>query len=343
MASEWARIDLLTRVLGGALAERPGVYLGIGDDAAILDLRADGSGGEAAPLVWTIDAAVDGVHFRRDLLSFEDIGYRATMAAVSDLAAMGAEPLGVLAALVLPSALTDGELEALARGQREAADALGTAVIGGNLARGGELSITTTALGRAARPLTRGGARPGDGLFLAGDLGLAGAGLTLLLMQAPGSARDLDAENAFAASLSTAARAAVAAWRRPRARLEEGRAAARAGASAAIDVSDGLAQDVGHLARASGVRVVLDAAALVSPELSAVAAELGRDALTLALRGGEDYALVVALPAGQQAEGLLRIGACEASGEGAVGEVLLRWADGALEGVMAKGFDHFSG
>jgi thiamine-monophosphate kinase len=320
MSSEWARIDMLRGVFGGAAD--PAVLLGIGDDAAVLAPSQE-------PLVWTIDAAVEGVHFRRDLLSMEDIGYRATMAAVSDLGAMGAAPLGVLAALVLPPAFRDEELAALGEGQRAAVAALGTAVIGGNLARGGELSITTTALGRTPRPLTRAGARAGDGIWLAGPVGLAGAGLALLLGGATGAEE----------RLSEAGRAAIAAWRRPRARIEAG-LAARAVARCAIDVSDGLGQDVGHLARASGVRAILDAGALVSAELAAVAAELGRDGLDLALHGGEDYALVIGLPAGEALAGFRQIGWFEAPSE--VSAVALRRGDGSVEAVIERGFDHFS-
>lgn len=320
MGSEWARIDMLRGVFGGGAD--PAVLLGIGDDAAVLAPSAE-------PLVWTIDAAVDGVHFRRDLLSLTDIGYRATMAAVSDLAAMGAAPLGVLSALVLPPAFGDEALGALAEGQRAAVAALGTAVIGGNLARGGELSITTTALGRTPRPLARAGAREGDGIWVAGAVGLAGAGLALLLGGAAGAEE----------RLSEAGRAAVAAWRRPRARLEAG-LAARGRARCAIDVSDGLGQDVGHLARASGVRAILDAGALVAPELAAVAAEIGREGVELALQGGEDYALVIGLPPGEAVAGFRQIGWFEAPSEGSA--VALRRADGSVEAVIEKGFDHFS-
>src|SRR3954447_16225176 len=115
ISSELERVEMLRALLGRT---SPAVELGIGDDAAILSAQTD-------PLVWTVDAAVEGVHFRRDLLSLADVGYRATMAAASDLAAMGAAPLGLLAALVLPPWLTDDDLQALAAGQREAADALG--------------------------------------------------------------------------------------------------------------------------------------------------------------------------------------------------------------------------
>lgn len=312
-SSEWAKIDLLRALLEGP--RDPRVRLGIGDDAAVLPAPA----GE---LVWTVDTSVEGVHFRRDLLTMGDIGYRATMAAASDLAAMGASPLGLLAALILPRDFADDDLAALARGQRDAADALGTALIGGNLARGGELSLSTTALGVAARALTRAGAQPGDALWMAGPVGLAGAGLTLLLAGAPAT--------------SAPAQAALHAWRRPRARIAEGLLAAPI-AHAAIDVSDGLAQDLGHLARASGVRVLLGGAALVSADLAAVAAELGRDPLDLALRGGEDYALVVALPAGEALAGFEQIGQVEA-GEAAV---LLEGPSGTRALIEAGGYDHF--
>jgi thiamine-monophosphate kinase len=318
VASEWTRIEILRQVFGAA--PDPAVLLGIGDDAAVLAESPE-------PLVWTVDAAVDGVHFRRDLLSLEDIGYRATMAAMSDLAAMGAAPLGVLSALVLPPEFRDEDLAELARGQRASVARLGTAVIGGNLARGRELSITTTALGRTPRPLTRSGARDGDAIWMAGAVGLAGAGLALLLGGASGDE-----------GLSEAGRVAVAAWRRPQALIEAGQIA-RERAVCAIDVSDGLAQDVGHIARASGVRAVLDAQAIVAPELAQVAAELGRDALDFALHGGEDYALVVGLPPEEALAGFRRIGWFEARSDRS--EVALLGADGAVVALQPRGYDHF--
>jgi thiamine-monophosphate kinase len=316
VSSELERVELLRRAF--ATGQTGSVRLGIGDDAAVLAPSAE-------PLVWTVDAAVEGVHFRRDLLTLADLGYRSTMAAASDLAAMGATPLGLLAALVLPSWMSDADLEALAAGQREAADALGTAVIGGNLARGTELSITTTALGVTGRPLTRAGARPGDTLWMAGPVGLAAAGLAALERGgSPGEALV----------------GAVMAWRRPRARLAEGLRAS-ACANAAIDVSDGLARDVGHMARASGTRAVLDEAGIVGGALVDAAAALGRDPLELALHGGEDYALVVAAPPGAAMEGFARIGAMEAKDGGA--EVVLRRRDGSIAALEERGFDHFAG
>ncbi len=141
--------------------------VGIGDDAAVLD-----PGG----LVWTVDVQVDGTHFRPEWASWEDIGWRSFMAAASDLAAMGAEPIAALSSLVLAPAIDDQALDAIARGQAAASLAAGAPVVGGNLARGTETSITTTLLGRAAQPVLRSGAQPGDGVYLAGPVGLAAAG-----------------------------------------------------------------------------------------------------------------------------------------------------------------------
>ena len=337
-SSELQRVERLAAIFGAREA-KAGVLLGIGDDAAVLAACAE-------PLVWTVDAAVEGTHFRREWLSFEDIGYRSTMAAASDLAAMGAEPLGVLSGLVLPDDVGDDEMAALARGQEEAASALGTAVVGGNLARGRELSITTTVLGRAPAPLLRRGARPGDALWLVGPVGLAAAGLRFLM-----EGRPIDDE---------VAAACVAAWRRPRARIPAG-LALRGLAASAIDVSDGLARDAGHLAAASGTIAVIDVAALEdassapdapaspgreAPSLPAgvlrsAAARLGVDAARLALFGGEDYALAVAAAEGAAIEGGVKIGTFEASPTGR-GGVVARSADGAREELREGGFDHFA-
>ncbi|MBI4952641.1 MAG: thiamine-phosphate kinase, partial [Myxococcales bacterium] len=170
MSDEESRVARLARTFGRAPR---GVLCGIGDDAAVL-----APGRER--LVWTVDVQVEGVHFERSWLGLDALGYRAVMAAASDLAAMGARPRAVVAGLVLPPGFSDAALGALARGQARACRELGTAVVGGNLARGGELSVTTSVLGHAARPLLRSGARPGDGVWVAGATGLAGAGLAWL-------------------------------------------------------------------------------------------------------------------------------------------------------------------
>lgn len=291
----------------------PGVALGIGDDAAVLVP----SSGER--LVWTIDEQLEGTHFELGWLTFGDVGYRAFMAAASDLAAMGARPWAALSALSLPSSLDEAAFDALCEGLAEAADAVGAPIVGGNLTRG-PLGLTTTLLGAIDRPLTRAGARAGDKLWLAGAVGLAAAGLRALR------------NNVQHASIKPA----VACWRRPRALIAEG-LALRGRASAAIDVSDGLAQDLAHLCEASGLGAVLDADALlvaVGPSLVAAAEAVGDEPLGLALGGGEDYALLAA--SDEPVEGFSCVGELR---EG--GGISLR-KSGREEPLRAAGFDHFA-
>ena len=284
--NERARIETLRAIF---LTTDARVTTSIGDDAAVI----------APDLVWTVDAQVEGTHFKLDWLSWKDIGWRSFMAAASDLAAMGAEPIAALSSLVLATSVTDGELELLAAGQQEAAKALGMAVIGGNLSRGRETSVTTTCLGRAAKPIHRGGARAGDRLWLAGDVGAAARGLRVLA--AEGNVHDAASD--------------VAAWRRPRARIEEGRRMVGL-ATAAIDISDGLAGDLGHLAHASGVRMHLD-----------------EDFADEALYGGEDYALVATSPSDVELPMFRLVGHVEAGAPA----VLMRGRE-----LEARGFDHFA-
>lgn len=314
-STELERIALLRALLSTSDAR---VTHGIGDDAAVL--RApDG------PLVWTVDAQVEGTHFDRCWLSLEDVGWRSFMAAASDLAAMGARPLAALSALTLPSAISDAELEELARGQRDAAARVGAPVVGGNLARGRELSVTTTLLGVAARPVTRAGATPGDALFLTGPVGLAAAGMRML--------RGDGEEDPTC----------VSAWRRPSAHTALSDVIA-AEASAAIDISDGLARDASHLAEASGVRVTFDAEALRAlggPALSRGARAIGADALALALGGGEDYVVLVAAPEGAGGA-FTRVGRVEPCAAGEA-RVWVEHADGRVDREVVRGFDHFAG
>ncbi len=309
-------IGVLQRALGpasSALGAR--LSLGIGDDAACLKW----AGGE---LVVSVDAQVEGSHFERQWLSLRDVGYRSLQAAVSDLAAMAAEPVAALAQLTLPRGFTRRQLASLAAGQARASEELACPVVGGNLSRGSELSVVTTVIGRARRPLSRSGARPGDQLWLVGEVGLARAGLCLLSRGLPVKGR--------------AARLAVAAWRRPHAQVVASRALR--GARAAIDISDGLSGDASALAAQSGVRAVLSRVALqgaLPVALSQLAPRLGESALSLALTGGEDYALLVAAPPGWRALGGHAVGRVE-QGAGA-------WLDdGVSLHPLGPGFDPFA-
>jgi thiamine-monophosphate kinase len=272
------------------------VSLAIGDDAAVLSGHMDA-------WVVSVDASVQGVHFERAFLSLEDVGYRAFQAAVSDLAAMGAEAVAALSALILPRALARADIDSVTRGQAQASLHTGCPIVGGNISRGSELSITTTVMGRCERVLQRATARPGEQLWLVGALGLAAAGLACLRL---GLAEAAGAEGragrgrlgAGRLVLTAAQRAAVArcvsAWRRPEALLGRG-CQLRELANSAIDVSDGLAADAAQLAKASGIRIVIDAARLraaLEPSLLTTSRVLRRSPLHFALYGGEDYALL---------------------------------------------------
>ncbi len=322
-SSELDRIAKLAARFGVGGA-KTSIVRGIGDDAAVLDPSLRDAGGAAERLVWTIDTQVEGVHFRAELASWNDVGWRSFVAAASDLAAMGASPWCALSALILPRSLDDDALDALTAGQAEAARAIDAPIVGGNLSRGGEASVTTTLLGSCARPLER-TAKRGDGIWVSGALGLAAAGLAAL-------ERKLD-------SSDEAVSRAVLAWRRPHARIDAGLVLATTDAvSGAIDVSDGLAQDLGHMTRASRLRAVLEEGPLlahVAPPLSALARRLGVSPLDLAFHGGEDYALVAA--SARAIDGFVRVGRFE-EGEG----LALEDAHGGVRAIEARGFDHFA-
>jgi len=323
-------IGALARLLeGGAPGGRPPsggtrTKLGIGDDAAVLE---PGRG----LLVWTVDACVEGVHFRREWLTLEDVGWRALQAAVSDVAAMAARPMAALSSLVLPPRFGRRDLEALGRGQAVAARALGCPVVGGNIARGDQLSITTTVLGEAEHPRRRDGARPGDELWLVGDVGAAAAGLHLL--------RRATEDGSEPGGRHSADRFCIEAWRRPRALVAQGLELA-ATASAVIDVSDGLGGDARHLAEASRARILIDADRLgqaLRPELLHACAGLGVDPLELALRGGEDYALLATGSRRQRPSFAAPIGRVT-RGHG----VALRPAGGGPAVPVGEGYDHLA-
>jgi thiamine-monophosphate kinase len=236
---------------------------GLGDDAAVIDMVA----GEK--LVASTDTSVENIHFRADWLTPEEIGWRATMAALSDLAAMGARPLGLLCAIAVPGTWR-AKLVEIGKGIGDAAVADACPIRGGDLSVGTELALAITVLGAATNPLMRSGARAGDALWITGRLGGPHAAMHAWLA---GESPDDISRERFA---------------RPVARIKAGQWLARHGAHAAIDISDGLVSDARHIAAASNVSCFIDLDDL--PLLAGIAPEDGA-------RSGEEYELLVAAPA----------------------------------------------
>jgi thiamine-monophosphate kinase len=232
---------------------------GIGDDASVL-VPPPGT-----RVVITTDTSLENVHFRPEWHTPEEIGWRATAAALSDLAAMGASPLGILVAIALPTQWMD-QLDALAEGIGASAASAEAPIVGGDLTSAEQLTIAITVVGTAKTPLLRAGARAGDTLWVTGQLG--GPALAIAAWS-EGRQPDPEARTRFV---------------RPAPRIREAQWLAVAGATAAIDISDGLSGDAGHLAAASGVRIAID--------VDAIPCAPGADAST-ALRSGEEYELLV--------------------------------------------------
>ncbi|HZZ86378.1 MAG TPA: thiamine-phosphate kinase [Anaeromyxobacteraceae bacterium] len=259
--------ELIRRFTAPAPRGGAGVVLGIGDDCAVLRPPP----GEL--LLATVDAVVEGVHFDARFAP-ADVGWKALAVNLSDLAAMGARPLWALCALAVPAGADPRRLVAVGRGLAACARRHRIALAGGNVTRAAELSLTVTVLGSAppARVLRRDGARPGDLLLASGTLGDAALGLV------PGAARAL-----------------VLRQRRPAPRLALGRALGGL-ASACIDLSDGLAQDLGHLCAASGVGARVELERLPRSAAYRRAVRGAADPWAPAVSGGEDYELCLAVP-----------------------------------------------
>ena len=326
-------VAAIRRILSG---EPPEVLLGPGDDAAVVELGIHVG-------ILTADMLVEGVHFERDSIAPRDLGYKAVAVNVSDIAAMGGSPRYGLVSLGLPLDLGTHWVVELYGGLREAAAEYAMTLVGGDTSRAGQIVVSIALTGQVARSraVTRSGARPGDRIVVTGALGAAAGGLRLA--QAPSH----DVSRILA---SPWGRELLAAHVRPTARVGEGQSIAQAGATAMIDVSDGLTSDLGRVCRESGVAA---AVTLASVPVADGLEELGRamdgvDPLDLALNGGEDYELLATLPSeavGPAAQKLeARFGtALTEIGEIRPGEGLVAIeADGSERTLMPRGWDHFA-
>ncbi|MBS2967048.1 thiamine-phosphate kinase [Actinocrinis puniceicyclus] len=313
---EVGEFGLIDRIARGA-AQGPAVLLGPGDDAAVI--RApDGR------VVASTDLLLEGRHFRTDWSTAYQVGRKAAAQNLADIAAMGAVPTALLVGLAAPARLPVSWARQLAAGLADECALVGASVAGGDTTRGETIVIAATALGdlHGRAPVTRAGAHPGDRVAIAGELGWSACGHELLARGLDEPCKALDRHRA------------------PQPPYAQGPAAARAGASAMIDVSDGLLADLGHIARESDVGIDLEPAAFEIPaQLRAAAERLGLDPLGWILTGGEDHALAACYPADDVPQGWTVVGTVtKRSDDQAAPRVTV--AGKAWSG--SQGWDHFA-
>ena len=311
---EFDRIRRIAQRLGSRAAP-------LGDDCALLRIGN-------STLAFSTDLSLEDVHFRRSWLSAQEIGWRATAAALSDLAAEGATPIGVLASIGMPARDSGEPLQQLMDGVGEAATSVGAQVLGGDLAQAESWIVNLTVIGSAERPVQRSGGMPGDNVWVTGVLGGARAALERWVA---GAEPDRAARQSFA---------------HPTPRIAAGRGLAERGAHAMIDLSDGLAGDAGHLAAASVCAIAIDLGTLpIHSSVTEAAHRAGIPPEHYAALGGEDYELLVAMPpefGEREAQSLgIECGvALTRIGTLAAGQGASFWSGGTL--VELTGFSHFA-
>jgi thiamine-monophosphate kinase len=324
-------IAAIRKVLSG---ESPGVVVGIGDDAAVVEV---GAGSQ----VLTTDMLVEGVHFDLGLISARDLGAKSIVVNLSDVAAMAASPRYALVSIGVPINVEAAWVIELYGGMRSACDEYAVALVGGDTNRADRVVISVTVIGEVApgHAVTRAGARPGDLVVVTGALGAAAGGFAL------SRAHPSRVAQALAAPWG---RELLGALSRPVARVGEGQTLAQAGATAMIDLSDGMAKDLSRLCAESGVGARIDLTRVpVSRALLSGAGLLGVDALELAVSGGEDYELLATIDlthldrARRELDERFRValtdvGVIIEEGLVAVG------ADGRESPLEPKGWDHFA-
>jgi thiamine-monophosphate kinase len=338
---------LLARIVARIGPPDGAVVVGIGDDTAALRPHP------GALTLLTTDALVEDVHFRRTTSRAVDVGWKALAINVSDIAAMGGLPKWAAISLVMPGSTEREWVDGFYDGLLAMASEAGVTVVGGNLAQGPVIMVDVALLGEVEphRIVRRSGARPGDLLGVTGTLGRAAAGLLALEtgMEEAGGARVPDHGHRVEPQALVAR--AIEAQRRPRPRLAAGRVLAGSGAvHAMIDLSDGLRLDLWRLCEASGVGVRVEASRVpVDPAATVVSEAAGRDALDLALSGGEDYELLFAVDPGDAARVLERVVAETGTSATIIGQIepaaagRLILVDGVPRPLEPGGWTHFRG
>jgi thiamine-monophosphate kinase len=324
-------VAAIRKVLSG---ESPGVIVGLGDDAAVVEA---GAGSQ----VLTSDMLVEGVHFDRSLMSARDLGVKSIVVNVSDVAAMAGSPRYALVSLGIPPEVEAAWVIELYGGMRAACAEYALALVGGDTNRADRVVISVTVVGEVApgRAVTRAGAHPGDLIVVTGSLGAASGGLALSRAHPTKVSRAIG---------TPWGRELLDAFARPVARVGEGQTLAQAGATAMIDLSDGLAKDLSRLCLESGVGARIELGRIpVCPSLSPAAELLGLDALELAISGGEDYELLATLDLTHleraREELAERFGVTLTDIGMIIDEGLVAEDDRGRESVLEpKGWDHFA-
>lgn len=332
---ELTEIELVRAIRKVLSGRAPGVVVGVGDDAAVIDPRPH-------PAVLTTDMLVEGVHFEIGVTSANDLGHKAVTVNVSDVAAMGGSPRFALAAVAVPPRLEASWVMELYGGMRQAATDYGMSLIGGDTSRGDRVVLSVTVIGEvgSGREVTRAGAKPGDALVVTGTLGGAAGGLWVARAKHESQSEALS---------SPWGRALVAMHERPNARVGEGQTLAAAGATAMMDLSDGLSLDLSRLCEESacGARVRLEAIPLAEG-LEELRDLMDPEPLDLALHGGEDYELLATLPRDvvertrEVMQERFRTPLTEIGEITAGREIVAIGDDGAEDPLEPKGWDHFA-
>jgi thiamine-monophosphate kinase len=333
--------ELMAR-LRARIPEAPGVPVGVGDDAAIVETDS--------PAVLTADSMVEGVHFVREWAPARLVGRKALSINLSDVAAMGGVGRHAIVSLCLPPELELEWVDSLYDGLLERAAEVGVAIVGGNVSRSpGAVVVDLTLLGGVKQPVLRSGARPGDLVVVTGELGAAAEGLALLRQGARLSEDgQLAATGMWTESSGEALRECLQAQLDPRPPLALAPSLAERGlAQAGMDLSDGLSSDLAEICRQSGVGARVEASAVpVAGAALRLERARGGDALPLALHGGEDYQLLLAVAPGdfEALEELARVWSIDvwAIGEFLDGEPEVRLREGEAERPLPSGgHDHF--